>query len=238
MGGVVRRAPNKIPYYIPNPVYLGKRFYRWTILEFVGRDKDGTSDSNRGLVAKCRCTCGTEREVPLSRVVQGNSQSCGCYKWEVLTRHGHAGNNLNGPRKRKRAVEYSVWAQMIARCENPNNAGYHLYGGRGITVCFRWRESFSDFLSDMGHRPNNKYSIERINNNGPYSPENCKWALVREQNSNTRRNKFLILDGKRFHLAEWGRRTGFSTHAIQNRLRLGWSVRDTLTIKPNSAKNR
>jgi hypothetical protein len=126
--------------------------------------------------------------------------------------------------------EYTVWEQMISRCENRKNKDYQRYGGRGIQVCARWRKSFTAFFGDMGTKPSAQHSIERQNNDGDYEPNNCCWATRREQVRNTRRNLFLEHHGRVACLVEWAETTGLSRHAIRSRLRRGWSVADALTL--------
>lgn len=116
---------------------------------------------------------------------------------------------------------------------NPKDSCYANYGGRGITMCDRWRESYAAFMGDMGPRPSLDYSVERINNDGPYSPENCRWATDREQSNNRRNNHRITLNGTTKTLVEWARSIGISTGTITRRLNLGWSPEHALTF-PNS----
>lgn len=116
---------------------------------------------------------------------------------------------------------------MKQRCLNPNNASFAHYGGRGITVCDQWREDFTAFLADMGQPPPGMW-LDRRDNHGPYSKENCRWATPREQNQNRRGNRFVEWRGERLCIHEWGRRTGLGQN-ISHRLRCGWSVERALT---------
>jgi hypothetical protein len=135
--------------------------------------------------------------------------------------------------------EYWVWALMIQRCHNPSAKYFPLYGGRGITVCNRWRTSFGTFFADMGARPAKGLSLDRIDNDGGYSPENCRWATRKEQMRNTRNNSYLTLNGETHLLCEWVEITGLNSSLISNRInRMGWSVEEALTIPVDSAKFR
>lgn len=119
-----------------------------------------------------------------------------------------------------RTKVYKVWQDMRQRCENPKDAAYHRYGGRGVRVCNRWQE-FDTFLSDMGEPPVGA-SIDRIDNNGDYTPENCRWATPQEQQNNLRTNRLITHEGKTQTLAQWARETGIAYHVLKHRLNQGW----------------
>lgn len=126
---------------------------------------------------------------------------------------------------------------MIGRCHNPNSSGYSSYGGRGITVCERWRD-FANFLADMGERPEGK-TLDRIDGSLGYFPENCRWATVGEQNRNTRRNHNVTYNGETHCVSEWARRAGISHETLRGRLAKGWSMDRALTpyIHPEGTRN-
>lgn len=136
-----------------------------------------------------------------------------------------------GKKSRKHGMSftptYKIWSGMTKRCTNPNYFLYARYGGRGIKVCERWKK-FENFLADMGERPEGM-SIERMDNDGDYSPENCRWASRVEQANNMSSNRFLEFQGVRHTCAEWARKIGIRYATLQDRLRQGWSVEDTLT---------
>jgi hypothetical protein len=123
---------------------------------------------------------------------------------------------------------------MKQRCQNPNNPSYHNYGGRGIKVCERWF-SFENFISDMGMRPTNDHTLERINNDGNYEPSNCKWATRTEQARNFRSNRMLEFNGEKKCISAWAKELGLTHDSISRRLRRGWSIEEALT-KPSCRK--
>jgi hypothetical protein len=149
----------------------GRRYGRWIVVE---RSFDVVRPGN-GPRWLCRCDCGTERAV-YAHALHAGSKSCGCSKRD------NAGNAArNNP-------AFQSWATMVQRCRNPRNTNFPNYGGRGITVCDRWR-TFAGFIGDMGPRPDGT-SLDRIDVNGNYEPGNCRWATAKEQTRNTRRNVF------------------------------------------------
>lgn len=127
----------------------------------------------------CRCACGKEREVYASHLLSGQSQSCGC----VVAKKTANRNRTHGMSD---TPEYGIWRAMIDRCHYPSCQAYYRYGGRGIFVCDEWRHSFERFISDMGKRPTEQHSIDRIDNDKGYESGNCRWATVTEQARNKR----------------------------------------------------
>lgn len=144
--------------------------------------------ANRGkkVVWLCRCECGNVVSVMGTSLCSGRSRSCGCLHREAITIHGCSGRNGDA---KSRSPEYRTWQAMKARCENPRCPRFKDYGGRGISICKRWSDSFKAFRDDMGPRPSAEHSIDRVNNDGNYEPGNCRWATRRQQQQNTRRSK-------------------------------------------------
>jgi hypothetical protein len=132
------------------------------------------------------------------------------------------------------APEYRVWSGMRDRCSNPNADKYDRYGGRGIQVCDRWNRSFSAFLDDMGRRPSSDHQIDRIDNDGPYSPENCRWATRAEQSRNRSTSRFIELNGERLCLKDWAARIGIGPASLRRRIKRGWDLAEALSAPPLS----
>jgi hypothetical protein len=156
----------------PQAVFLGDRFGRLTTVEDLG------VEPGKGRIWRCRCDCGNEVSVP-AKQLKYKQRSCGCITTRTHGRSRDAGSKNLSP-------TYAIWAQVIQRCTNPKSSAWKWYGARGITVCDRWRYSFSAFLEDMGERPEG-LSIDRIDNDGNYEPGNCRWATKSQQNANRRR---------------------------------------------------
>jgi hypothetical protein len=134
--------------------------------------------------------------------------------------------------------EHLTWKRMRKRCSNPNATQFQDYGGRGIKVCERWKK-FENFLADMGTRPGIGYSIDRIDVNGNYCPENCRWATAKEQANNTRRNRILVAFGKEMTLKQWAETTGLPDYCIRLRIdRYNWSIEQALSTprRPTTSK--
>lgn len=165
----------------------------------------------------CRCDCGVER-VFLSQNLL-NVKSCGCLKREVARspkKHGEAGKSSRS----YISPEYRCWLGIRSRCLSPTNPRYSYYGGRGITICERW-ESFENFLADMGRKPSPQHSIERKENDGDYTPDNCKWATKSEQALNRRSSVFIEFEGERLRPHEWSKKLGIPLWKIHQRHSLG-----------------
>jgi hypothetical protein len=145
---------------------------------------------------KCICTCGNEKIIKSSHLGSGGTKSCGCIGRENPNCKTHGLG---------KTTEHKIWTCIIQRCTNSKNDSYHRYGGRGITICKEWRNSFETFLKDMGNRPSSDYTIDRINNNLGYSKENCKWASRIEQANNRRNNIIINYDDKTFSLPQFCR---------------------------------
>lgn len=124
--------------------------------------------------------------------------------------------------------EYRAWINMRSRCKTPSANGYHRYGGRGITVCERWDNSFEAFIEDMGPRPSPKHSVDRIDVNGNYEPGNCRWATKQEQARNLTNNRIVTINGRRMTLAEAVEGAAVIYNTVLYRLRRGWKIEDAL----------
>jgi hypothetical protein len=135
---------------------------------------------------------------------------------------------LGHVRDRRRSAELNAWTNMVARCENPRRPDYPRYGGRGISVCPEWRASFAAFLRDMGPRPDGA-SLDRVNNDGPYAPSNCRWATRHQQMQNTSATRVIEFRGRRLGLAAWAREIGINKESLRTRLLRGWTVEQALT---------
>lgn len=177
----------------------------------------------------CRCDCGAERPVRADSLTSGNSKSCGCIQREKIRDRGHRNATHGHTRQGHRSPEYRAWSHLMSRCYNPNVDHYPSYGGRGISVCAEWRESFEAFLADMGRRPSPLHSIDRKDNDGNYDPDNCHWATRAEQGLNKSTNRRLEFQGKRLTITEWAGIMGVTPRMISGRLKRGWSVEKTLT---------
>jgi hypothetical protein len=144
-----------------------------------------------------------------------------------------AGGPITAPDREEhglsRTPEYKVWSGIIKRCTRPTSRDFPRYGGAGISICSRWRESFPDFLSDVGHRPSATHSIERIDVLGDYEPSNVRWATDAEQRRNKRTTRMLEFGGDRLCVADMARKHGLVPYVVYSRLRSGWTVERALT---------
>ncbi len=186
-----------------------------------------------------RCECGTVKEFAGAQFYNSNTRSCGCLKREMTVARNIAGTTHGQSHSlgiRAPSPTYRTWMMMIQRCCNPKHQAFARYGGRGITVCDRWRESFEAFEADVGTRPNG-LTLDRVDNSKGYEPGNCRWATRMEQNRNTRSNRMLTLDGETLCLIAWAERYSIEATTISERIKLGWSVRDAIT-RPKRVMHR
>jgi hypothetical protein len=157
----------------------------------------------------CVCECGAVFRTMGKKLRSGQTQSCGCKRKGINRTHGKSGSPL-----------YNTYHRVLQRCTNPLHPDYTDYGGRGIRC--EW-QSFAEFAQDMGEHPGGRYSIDRIDNDGPYSKQNCRWATPIQQANNSRQNHFLTYQGKRQTINQWARELGLKRETIKSRLQYGWS---------------
>jgi len=195
---------------------IGLKFNRLLVLE------EGPHAHNR-VAWICLCDCGNITLVSSSNLKK--TKSCGCAASEATTKR----NKSNATHGMSHTVEHAAWQRMINRCYYKNDASYNHYGGRGISVCDKWINSFESFFRDMGLRPSPKHSLDRINTNGNYTSENCKWSTIDEQNNNKTNNRFITAFGKHMTISQWSRETGIHIATITGRLNRGWNEQDAIS---------
>lgn len=205
----------------------GQRFGRYTVIK---RAEDQISPSGKHRVMwLCKCDCGNTNAVLSAALVSGHTVSCGCFKKD----HDHTRCMTHGATLGHKPTRlYKVWDGMKARCYNPHKAYYAIYGGRGISMCDEWHYSFEAFQKwayENGY--DDSLTIDRIDTDGDYCPENCRWATIKEQSNNKRNNVFISYKGETHTIAEWSEITGIPFHTIRRRYVDGWSVEDVL-LKP------
>lgn len=183
---------------VPRIDLSGQRFGQLIAVSYVGRSR-----------WICRCDCGDRTTASATDLKRGQHRSCG----HLHPTKTHGATNKSHPAHRT----FQKWLGMRARCENPNHKSYHCYGGRGIRICERWGD-FENFLADMGICPEG-LTLERVNNDGDYAPENCKWATWGEQHNNKRQNHKITFEGQTKTVSQWAKHLGFERHAISRRLK-------------------
>lgn len=189
---------------------------KYGLILVLSEDKTRCQDS-RYRYWRCLCECGNEVIVRQDHLRTGNTKSCGC---------------LKNTKKYSQQVAkvHKAWVNMKSRCYSEKSEYYKHYGGRGIKVCDRWLESFENFYEDMGDKPSKDHSLDRIDNDGDYCPENCRWATWEEQANNRSNNRTVNIKGKSKTLAEWCREYDIDQRLVSSRVSgLGWSYEDALT---------
>lgn len=202
---------------------VGNVYGRLTVLERL-------PNSVKKRAVRCLCECGNETVAFVANLKRGNTKSCGCFR-----------NQVTGDRARTHGMdatpEYRTWNHIWNRCTNKNDISFPKYGARGIYVVPEWK-TFEQFFADMGYRPGPEYSIDRIDNDGPYAPWNCRWATNKEQANNTRVNRVVDAFGEKMSLRnavdKWSAPLGLHYGTVISRLNLGIPAEDALTrpVKP------
>lgn len=209
----------------------GMKFGKLTVIKEFGHSKDGR------VTWLCRCECGGEKIASGHDLKSGATKSCGCLRSGRRNgnlRTGEAPRVINRETGKPKRL-YGVWAAIVQRCENPNAKSYKNYGGRGIKMCRQWRNDFSAFEGwaiSAGydeHAPQGVCTIDRIDNNGDYCPENCRWTTYKVQSNNRRNNRVLVCDGESHTLQEWAELLGIQDCILRDRIfKLGWDEETAL----------
>ena len=199
----------------------GQRFGRLVAVERVG-------SRNTFALWKCKCDCGNEAEVVSTYLINGDTKSCGCLKAQNIK----IANTKHGMRKTR---IYHIWKNMRQRCINKNNQAYLDYGGRGISVCEEWKEFVPFYNWAMGSGYKDCLTIDRIDNGKGYSPENCRWATMKEQSNNRRDNVFYEYAGQTKTISQWSDVCGISIGCLRDRIRHGWVI-DRILGTPKNMK--
>ena len=194
--------------------FIGKKFGMLTVVADAGRRKSNNFGGTTPWVIAI-CECGGSGDYVLEKLRSGHTQTCGCSTGSIISKslatHGASGSPL-----------YKVWSEMKRRCDNPADTSYPNYGGRGISYDARWSD-FVLFREDMGDRPAGK-TLERVDNDGDYCKENCRWATRKEQGRNKSSNRVLEAFGESKLLIEWAESSGIAQQTIWKRLNRGWDV--------------
>ena len=201
---------------------IGKKFTHLLVIEFDNYDK-----KSKKSFWKCLCDCGNIKICRGDVLKSGKNKTCGCY----LRKEAHQKRMIT--HNKSNSSEYNSWCGMKNRCNSPTCFEYHNYGGRGITVCKEWNTSFETFYADMGNKPEGKYSLERIDVNGNYCKENCKWATDKEQNNNLRDNVRITYNNETNTLAQWSVILNMNYKTLQNRYNRGWDLERIFTEAVN-----
>ena len=203
---------------------IGKKFGYLTVLE---KAEPYVSPKGKRLSQwLCECECGNKLIVTSSNLTRLHTKSCGCHRWD-------------GTHKMSDSRIYRIFNDMRTRCYLPAHHSYYLYGGRGIRICDEWlnnREAFLRWALDNGYAEN--LTLDRIDSNGDYSPENCRWVDRYVQANNTSRNVYLEYDGREQTIAQWCRERGFNRKLIGSRLAHGWTVEEAIETPPYAKRGR
>lgn len=202
----------------------GQRFGRLVTIERAGLTR------THQLLWRCRCDCGELRNVVSASLRLGRTRSCGCLNREAVASRSRTHGGSSRP-------EYFIWTRAKDRFFRPSHNRYKDYGGRGITMCDWWRDSFANFFQDMGPRPSSDLTLDRIDNDGPYAPDNCRWSTRAEQRRNSRYLRWIEFRGTRMICADWAAQLGLDPSSLRERLRT-WPIERALSQTKLSSWNR
>ena len=211
---------------IRHEYFQGAKFGRLTLVRIA------TESTNKHKTWECLCECGKTTFVRQYSLGSRKTKSCGCLSSEILIERNQHGKWNNQTTKGDSYHIYGAWGGMIKRCYHEHNNGYKRYGARGITVCDEWKNNFLTFL-DWSIKNGWQFglSIDRIDNNGNYSPENCRWADRKTQNNNRRSNRLISIHGQTHTLMQWSEISGIQRQTIVKRINAGWVMSEWL-IQP------
>lgn len=190
----------------------GQKFGRLTVLERA-------ENKGRTTMWFCKCECGNQTNVCGNDLKRGRTISCGCYRSEKTTKHGHFNERI-----------YDIWRGIKRRCHNKNCRGYSIYGGRGIMICEEWSDNFQAFYDwSIQNGYSDDLTIDRIDVNGNYEPKNCRWITKKEQSYNRRNSHFITYNGKTQTLAQWADEYNMSYNKLSSRINdLHWTIEKAL----------
>ena len=204
----------------------GKHFGKLTVIEKI-------ENKGKKVCWKCKCECGNYKDVISCHLLSGAINNCGCLKKDkikrIKTKHGKSKTKL-----------FRVWAHMKDRCYREKDKRFRNYGGRGIKICEEWLNKENGFINFYNWAIKNGYkenlSIDRIDNDGNYEPQNCRWTTMKVQANNTTRNHYLTYKGEKHTIAEWSTLTNIQQETIRKRLKRNWTIERTLNTKRKKVK--
>lgn len=199
--------------WVPKLNLAGQTFGRLTVISESPKVK-------RRIAWLCQCSCGNTIISTTHDLRNGDTRSCGCLKHDIRSGQTHGDC---------KSAEYRAWMAMKDRCSNPNHVSNKPYHDRGIAVCEKWIHSYENFLEDMGRKPNPKMTLDRIDNDGNYNPDNCRWATIKQQNNNSRHCRIIEYKGERRSMSQWADLYNITSSLLRGRIdKGGWDIEKAL----------
>lgn len=205
----------------------GQHYGRYTVLEYIGQNKDHKA------VWKCRCECGTIKNVSGKDLRSGNTKSCGCYNRDKAMQNPALWKPKHGLSKHPL---HQVWSDIKTRCYNKKDRSYKWYGARGIKLCDVWMDFKAFYEWSIKNGYENGLTLDRINPNGNYSPDNCRWVGMKIQQNNRRNNKMLNINGVSKTMSEWADEYDVNYRLVKSRIRAGWTPEKALSQRKQDIK--